>query len=422
MFIDHVNITVEGGKGGDGVVDFVREKYIIHGGPAGGSGGRGGDVIFEVDKGLRTLLDFRYQGIYRAKPGEKGQNKNKTGSDAKDMILKIPPGTVVYNAKTDEFICDLVHDKEQKVAAHGGRGGRGNKDLAKAGKHQLEISENGEPGEHLELRLELKLLADVGLVGLPSVGKSTLISIMSNVKPKIAAYHFTTLKPNLGMVKASSGDYVVADLPGLIEGASQGKGLGIKFLKHIERTRLILHVLDMGAFEQRDPIKDYETINKELEGYGLGIEKKGQIVVANKMDLPNAEENLTLFKEKFPDVTIVEVSGLSKEGINELKEITGERLQHLSKELNIGERIVKKVYRFDPSKGFDVIRDEDGFLRVEGEKIDRLLAMSNLNSHDNVIRFQNQLKYMGVYDELAKVTAEDGETVYIGDFEFEYEK
>ncbi|NLD32724.1 MAG: GTPase ObgE, partial [Trichococcus flocculiformis] len=286
MFLDHAKVHVKAGKGGDGMVAFRREKYVPDGGPAGGDGGRGGSIIFEVDPGLRTLLDFRYNRNFRGKPGENGMSKSMFGRGAKDTIVRVPPGTIVRNAETKELIADLTEPGQQAVVARGGRGGRGNNRFATARNPAPEIAENGEPGQELELELELKVIADVGLVGFPSVGKSTLLSIVSKAKPKIAAYHFTTLVPNLGMVQTRSGEeFVMADLPGLIEGASQGVGLGIQFLRHIERTRVILHVIDMGGTEGRDPFDDYEKINKELESYQLRLLERPTVIVANKMDV-----------------------------------------------------------------------------------------------------------------------------------------
>ncbi len=423
MFVDSVSIELKAGSGGNGIVAFRREAMVEEGGPFGGSGGRGADIILEVDEGLHTLLDFSYNRKYQAEDGWKGQTKAKTGRSSEALILKVPPGTVVYNADTNEFMTDLIHHGEQKRVARGGRGGRGNLALAKANKHSLEISENGEPGEEINLRLELKLLADVGLVGLPSVGKSTLISVISKVKPKIAAYHFTTLVPNLGVAQTNDQrSFVVADLPGLIEGAAQGKGLGHQFLKHIERTRLILHVVDMGSFEYRDPIEDYRIINKELEDYGLGLAERRQLVVANKMDLPNGKENLEKFKKEFPNAEIIEISALTKDGLDILKSRTADILDEIGKVVFVSDRPTKRIYRFDPEQGIKIKRDEDGVLQVYGREIERLVAMTNFMTYDNTRRFANQLKLMGVYDRLEEAGVEPGEIVNVLDLEFEYEQ
>ncbi len=423
MFVDSVSIELEAGTGGNGMVAFRREAMVEEGGPFGGSGGNGSDIILEVDEGLHTLLDFSYNRKYKASNGNNGQTKGKTGRSSEALILKVPPGTVVYNADNNEFMTDLIHHGEQKSVARGGRGGRGNMALAKAGKHSLEICENGEPGQQINLRLELKLLADVGLVGLPSVGKSTIISVISKVRPKIAAYHFTTLVPNLGVAKTNDNrSFVVADLPGLIEGAAQGKGLGIQFLKHIERTRLILHVVDMGSFEYRDPIEDYRIINNELEEYGLGLIERRQLVVANKMDLPNAQENLAKFKAEFPDAEIIEVSALTQTGLDKLTARTADILDEIGKMVFVSDRPTKRIYRFDPDQGIQIERDADGMLCVFGREIERLVAMTNFSTYDNTRRFANQLKLMGVYERLEDMGVEPGEVVSVLDMEFEFEQ
>ncbi len=423
MFIDSAKIELQAGDGGNGIVAFRRESFVDLGGPFGGTGGRGSDIVLEVDEGLRTLLDFSYQKIYRGKPGANGQNKGKDGANSKPIVLKVPPGTVVINDETDEFIADLVVHGEKCVVARGGRGGRGNLALAKAGRHALEISENGEPGEQIHLRLELKLLADVGLVGLPSVGKSSLISVMSSVRPKIAQYHFTTLVPNLGVSKTNDGrSFVIADLPGLIEGAAQGKGLGYQFLKHIERTKVILHVLDMGAFEGRDPIEDFEIINNELLTYGFDLEKRYQLVVANKMDLPEAQDNLKAFKKAYPDVEVVEASSVTKQGVDQVILRLADILDEVGNQYFVTEVPAKKVYRFEYKQGIEIYRDSAGVLNVRGNDIDRLVKMTNFNTYDNIRRFANLLKNMGVYDLLEENGVQPGETVYIMDFEFQYDQ
>ena len=318
---------MKAGKGGDGAVSFRREKYVPDGGPAGGDGGRGGDVIFVVDEGLRTLMDFRYNRHFKAKPGEKGMNKGMHGRGSEDLIVKVPQGTTVKDFETDKILVDLLAPGQTFTVAHGGRGGRGNIRFATARNPAPEIAENGEPGEERTLLLELRVLADVGLVGFPSVGKSTLLSVISNARPKIGAYHFTTLVPNIGMVRVGDGEsFVVADMPGLIEGASQGIGLGTQFLRHIERTRVLLHVIDMSGMEGREPYDDYVAINDELEGYNLRLMERPQIIVANKMDMPDAEENLAEFKaklfanyEEFEDKPqVFPVSGISRQGLQKI--------------------------------------------------------------------------------------------------------
>ncbi len=423
MFIDSARIEIEAGVGGNGIVAFRRESFVEMGGPYGGSGGRGANIVFEVDEGLRTLLDFSYKKKYIGEAGENGRNKSQHGHAAKDVILKVPPGTVLINDTTNEFICDLIHHGEKKIIAKGGRGGRGNFALAKAGRHALEICENGEPGEFLNLRLELKLLADVGLVGLPSVGKSSLISVMSSVRPKIAQYHFTTLVPNLGVSKTNDGrSFVIADLPGLIEGAAQGKGLGHQFLKHIERTKIILHIIDMGSFEGRNPIIDYDIINKELVEYGFDLESRKQIVLANKMDLPNAKENLEQFKISYSNVEIIPVSAITKEGIDLVILKVADLLDEIGNIFHISEQPKRKLYKFEYDNGIDIYRDEAGDINIRGFEIERLVKMTNFNTFDNIRRFANTLKTMGVYDLLEEFGVEPGELIIVMDYEFQYDQ
>ena len=316
MFVDHVKVYVKGGDGGDGMVAFRREKYVPNGGPAGGDGGHGGNVVFQVEEGLRTLMDFRYKRHFKADRGEHGMSKGMHGRRAEDLIVKVPPGTVVMDEETGTVIADLVEHGQQAIIAKAGRGGRGNCRFATPANPAPELAEKGEPGQELNVILELKVLADVGLVGFPSVGKSTLLSVVSAAKPKIGAYHFTTIVPNLGMVETEDNrSFAMADLPGLIEGAHEGVGLGHQFLRHIERTRVIVHVIDMSGMEGRDPYEDYLTINEELKQYNLRLTERPQIIVANKMDMPGAEENLEIFRGKVgEDVKIFPVSAISRQG------------------------------------------------------------------------------------------------------------
>ena len=312
MFVDEVILKVEAGKGGDGCLAFRREKFIPMGGPFGGNGGKGSDIKFVVDEGLHTLIDLRYMKVVKGPKGENGEGKNKNGKNAEDVIIKVPQGTIVTDEETGMLIADLKNKNDEVVVAVGGRGGRGNTAFKTQSNPAPNFAENGEPGEKRTLKVELKLLADVGLVGLPSVGKSTLISKISAAKPKIAAYHFTTLTPNLGVVRASNNrSYVVADLPGLIEGASNGDGLGDKFLKHIERTRVIAHIIDMGSTEGRDPYEDYLLIRKELEAFDPKLMNRPELIIANKMDVEGAKEQLKRFKEKLPDKKIIPISAMN---------------------------------------------------------------------------------------------------------------
>jgi len=423
MFVDQVVIEVKGGDGGNGSVSFRREKYVPMGGPAGGDGGRGADVVFVVDEGLRTLVDFRYQRHFRAPRGENGRTKNMHGAGAEDLVVRVPPGTTVTDADTGEVIADLVEHGQRAIIAKGGRGGRGNTRFATSSNPAPEISENGEPGQVRKVILELKLIADVGLVGYPSVGKSTLLSSVTAAKPKIAAYHFTTLTPNLGVVDLGEKSFVMADLPGLIEGAHEGVGLGHQFLRHVERTRLIVHVIDMAATDGRDPIEDYNQINEELKLYNIRLEDRPQIVAANKMDVPEAEENLKRFKEQFPDVPVYAISAATRQGVQELMYAVADRLDTIPTRLeveevaDVEERVVYRAEK-EPDE-FHIIMDEDTYV-VTGDKLEKLVRMTNLNSYDSVQRFVRIMRNMGVDDALRREGAKHGDTVRIGTWEFEF--
>ena len=432
MFLDTAKVSVKAGRGGDGMVAFRREKYVANGGPWGGDGGRGGGVIFVVNEGLRTLMDFRYNRHFKAKAGEKGMTKGMHGRGAENLYVSVPQGTTVRDAQTGKVIADLVKNGQEFIVAHGGRGGRGNIRFATPRNPAPEISENGEPGEERELALELKILADVGLVGFPSVGKSTLLSVITAAKPKIGAYHFTTIVPNLGMVRTKSGDsFAVADLPGLIEGASQGVGLGTQFLRHIERTRVILHVIDMSASEGRDPYEDYLAINKELETYNLRLLERPQIIVANKMDMPQAAENLEQFKEKldanygeFDDKPqIFPISGIAHQGLDALLDATAQLLDQTDDFLLYDESDMQEeaYYGFEEEeKAFDISRADDAAWVLSGEKLEKLFVMTNMERDEAIMKFSRQLRGMGVDQALRERGAKDGDIVRIGNFEFEF--
>ncbi|WCN38573.1 GTPase ObgE [Aneurinibacillus uraniidurans] len=424
MFVDSVKIYVKGGDGGNGMVAFRREKYVAAGGPAGGDGGRGGDVVFVVDEGLRTLVDFRYQRHFKATRGENGRTKSQHGAGADDMVVRVPPGTTVIDDDTQQVIADLVMHGQRAVIARGGRGGRGNTRFATPANSAPEIAENGEPGQERYVRLELKVLADVGLVGFPSVGKSTLLSVVSAARPKIAAYHFTTITPNLGVVDIDEErSFVMADLPGLIEGAHEGVGLGHQFLRHVERTRVIVHVVDMAGSEGRDPYTDYVQINEELKLYNRKLEDRPQIIAANKMDIPGAEENLAEFKEKVGDVPIFPISAATNQGIRELMYAVADKLDEipfLPDVEDVAEEETTVMYRAEQEgPGFTVRRDNETYV-VEGEKLEKLVKMTNLNSHDSIQRFARTMRNMGVDDALRKKGAKNGDIVVIGKFEFEF--
>jgi GTP-binding protein len=429
MFLDQVTVNVKAGDGGNGMVAFRREKYVPDGGPAGGDGGRGGNVVFVVDEGLRTLMDFRYNRHFKAKNGENGMSKGMHGRGSEDLLVEVPPGTMVKDKETGALIADLTEQGQTVVVAKGGRGGRGNIRFATPKNPAPEIAENGEPGEEKDVELELKVLADVGLIGFPSVGKSTLLSVVSAARPKIGAYHFTTIVPNLGMVETSEGrSFVLADMPGLIEGASQGVGLGIEFLRHIERTRVLLHVLDMSGLEGRDPFDDYQTINQELAEYDLKLRERPQLILANKMDMPEAQENLEMFKKKLAEtgeeVEIFEVSALEKRGLMPLLSRTADLLEETpefplyDEETETEERV---LYKHVPeSKEFDITRDPDGTWVLSGEKLEKLFQMTNLQHDESIMRFSRQLRGMGIDKALRERGAKNGDTVRIDDFAFDF--
>ncbi len=424
MFIDEVNLKLIAGKGGDGCTSFLREKYVPLGGPDGGNGGKGGSIIFKADKGLRTLIDLRYKKVIKGDSGEMGRGRNQTGSSANDTVIVVPIGTTIKDTDTNLIICDLVSDNQECVVAKGGRGGKGNAAFMTNKNKAPYTSELGEPGEERNICCELKLLADVGLVGFPSVGKSSLISVISAAKPKIADYHFTTLVPNLGVVKAGDYSYVVADLPGMIEGSSEGVGLGDKFLRHASRCRVVCHVLDMGEVDGRDVIDDYKIIRNEIKKYNENLYNKKELIVANKMDLPNAKENLEKFKKEFKDVEILEVSAATKEGTKELIFKLKELLESLPEEeiyeKNEFEDYV--LYEFKHEKPYKIERVGESKWRVTGSKLEKLLKMTRFNSDESALRFASKLKALGVDEELKTLGAKEGDTVQILNQEFEYEE
>lgn len=424
MFVDQVKVFVKGGDGGNGLVAYRREKYVPMGGPAGGDGGNGGDIVFEVDEGLNTLMDFRYQHHFKAKRGENGMNQKQHGKNSDPYVISVPPGTTVKNAETDRVIADLTEHKQRAVIAKGGRGGRGNARFATARNPAPEIAENGEPGEELDVVVELKLLADVGLVGFPSVGKSTLLSVVSAAKPKVADYHFTTLSPNLGVVESQDHrSFVMADLPGLIEGAHEGIGLGHQFLRHVDRTRLLLHVIDMSGMEGRDPYEDYVTINNELSSYDQRLENRPQIIVANKMDMPDAKEHLEMFKEQVEgDVTIYPISTVTRDGIDDLLYAVADLLDEIPKNEDPVEEVEERViYKFEKEEApFKVTRADDGAYVLYGEKIESLFKRTDFSRDQSINRFARQMRGMGVDEALRKRGAKDGDTVRLMDYEFEF--
>lgn len=423
MFVDQAKIYVKGGDGGNGIISWRREKYVPMGGPAGGDGGKGGDVVLLVDEGLRTLIDFRYQRHFKAERGENGRPKNQHGKSAPDLVVKVPPGTVVRDAETGEFLGDLVHHGQRLVVARGGRGGRGNAHFLSDKNRAPEIAEKGEPGEERWILLELKVLADVGLVGFPSVGKSTLLASVSRAKPKIASYHFTTLTPELGVVEVEEGrSFVLADLPGLIEGAHEGHGLGHEFLRHIERTRVIIHVIDMAAVEGRDPVQEYHVIREELRRYRAELADRPELVAANKMDLPGAEEHLQRFREALPNLRVFPISGATGQGVHALMRAAADLLDQLGPVPTLVEEVpeTRKVYRYEPSEEpFEIRRDGPVFV-VSSAQLEKLVQMTNFDQYDAVKRFQHILARRGVDEALRKAGAKEGDVIRIGDMEFDF--
>lgn len=421
-FIDRVKIYVQAGTGGNGTVAFRREAHVPKGGPSGGDGGRGGSVIFVATNSLSTLLDLRYYREYKAQNGEKGHAKKMHGADADDLVIRVPVGTCVYDDDTGNIIADLTKDGQRAVIAKGGRGGRGNARFASSRNPAPKICENGEPGEKFNLRVELKLLADVGLVGFPSVGKSTLLSVVSKARPQIADYHFTTIVPNLGVVQVKDGrSFVMADLPGLIEGASQGKGLGHQFLRHIERCRVIVHIIDMSGSEGRDPYEDYVTINKELGEYEYRLLERPQIIVANKMDGDEAEENLKKFKEKLGDQKVFPIIAPVHEGIDAVLYAVADALETAPDFFNQEEEQESVLYTYkEEEKPFTIHNKGNGVWEVTGKKVERLVQMASFTTDDGFQRFALQIRNMGIDDALREAGCEDGDTVRLYDFEFEF--
>ena len=423
MFVDEVTMEVEAGRGGDGCMAFLREKFVPMGGPNGGNGGKGADIIFKADEGLKTLLDLRYQKKIKGEPGENGEGKNKNGSYATDKIIKVPIGTTIKDSDTDMVIADLTKHNEEVIVAYGGKGGRGNVTLATRSNPCPSFAERGEPGEVRKIKVELRMLADVGLVGLPSVGKSTLLSMITNANPKIAAYHFTTLSPNLGVVTTKDNNFVIADLPGLIEGASEGVGLGHKFLKHIERTKIIAHIIDMSGSEGRDPYNDYEVIRKELEEFSPKLLNKQEIIIANKMDLPNSKENLSKFKKKI-NKDVYEISALNNQNLDKLINVLSELVKNIKEEILYEDDIQEShvLYKFKKEKPFTIIKENNHTFVIKGEQVEKVFKMMNFNTEEAISRFAKKLRNMGVDEELEKMNIQEGDIIKILDYEFEYTK
>lgn len=428
MFVDYVKIFVKAGKGGDGSMAFRREKYVPNGGPAGGDGGRGGDVIFSSDSGVNTLLAFRYKKDFKADNGGGGEGNNKSGKSADDLIIKVPVGTIIKDSISGKVYADLTSDKQQVIIARGGSGGRGNQHFATSTRQAPRFAEPGQPGEELELTLELKVLADVGLVGFPNVGKSTFLSRVSNASPKIANYHFTTIDPNLGVVKYKDAkEFVIADIPGIIQGAHEGAGLGHRFLKHIERTRLILHLIDASASEGRDPKEDFEIINNELNEYNLKLALRKQIVALNKTDLIDDKNKLKELAEYFRNMgyEVFAISAANNEGINLLLDKviqTLDEIEHSSDTFDYEpyESVKEIIYDAKDKKQFEVAKKSDRVYIISGDFINKMLKRINFDDSYSAAYFQKILVNEGIEKELKKQGIKNGDTVVINDMEFDY--
>lgn len=418
MFVDEVTVKLIAGKGGDGCTSFRREKFVEMGGPNGGNGGKGADIIFTTDKSLKTLIDLKVQKIVKADKGVNGKGRDQNGANAEDVIIKVPEGTVVTNLETNEVICDLISGT--KIIAHGGRGGRGNRSLATHDNPAPRMSELGAPGEELLVKCELKVLADVGLVGFPSAGKSTLLSVITNASPKIAAYHFTTLSPNLGVVKTYGKEFIIADLPGLIEGASEGVGLGFKFLKHAMRTKVIAHIIDMSGENSFSPLESYETIYNELAKYDESLIKKPSVVIASKMDLPESKENLAKFKEKYPNLEVYPISSVYNEGLDALIKRLGEIVEESDNQAP-SVTTTEKIYKYEEEVPFEIHRENNIWV-LTGPKIEELFKMTRFTEDESVMHFAYKLKKMGVDEKLEELGAKRGDEVKIMDYIFNFKE
>ncbi len=423
MFTDYVKIHAEAGKGGNGAIAFRREKYVASGGPDGGDGGKGGDVYFKVDKDANTLIEFRYKKKFKAENGENGEGGHRFGKSGEDLYIPVPIGTVVKDSRTDEVLADLSEPNQVALILKGGRGGKGNSHFATSTRQAPRFAQDGEPGEVKDLTLELKLLADVGLIGFPNVGKSTFLSVVTSATPKIANYHFTTIEPNLGVVKSKYGDsFVIADIPGIIEGASTGIGLGIQFLRHIERTRLLLHFIDVSGIEGRNPVDDYYKVNEELKKYSEKLSKRTQIIVANKIDSmqdPKLYDKLEKVAKEH-NQKIFKISGATGEGVEELMNYVSKTLKTLPKENLIEIKEKEKVYTLKDEDSFTITREKGAFI-VKGEKVDKIMRSVNIGDYESLFYLHRKLDEIGLNQALKKQGIKDGDIVKIGDYEMEWE-
>lgn len=426
MFADRARIIIKSGKGGDGHVSFRREKFVPNGGPDGGDGGKGGDIIFEVDEGLNTLTDYRHRRKFAAQAGEEGGKKNCHGKNGADLILKVPEGTVIKDAESGKVIADMSGDNKRQIILTGGRGGLGNQHYATSTMQAPKYAQPGGESIEIEVQLELKVIADVGLVGFPNVGKSTFLSRVTNAKPKIANYHFTTLNPNLGVVDLDGNGFVIADIPGLIEGASEGIGLGHEFLRHIERTKVIIHMVDGASVEGRDPLEDIQAINKELEAYDPAILEKPQVIAANKMDvcMEGSEEIIEKLRKEFEPkgIEVFSISAVSGQGVKELLYHVQELLKTCPEEVTVYEPEFDPALRFFSEEPFTVEVNEEGEYVVEGPRIEKMLGYTNIDSEKGFLFFQRFLKEQGILKQLEELGIEEGDTVRMYGLMFDYYK
>ena len=422
MFTDYAKITIKSGNGGDGAVTFRREKYVAAGGPDGGDGGRGGSIYFRVDPNANTLIDFRYTKKFKAQNGENGSGGHKYGKSGEDLYINVPIGTIIKDVETGKIVADLSQEGQEELVLKGGRGGKGNSHFATATRQVPRFAQAGEEGEEKEVILELKLLADVGLLGFPNVGKSTFLSVVTDAKPKIANYHFTTIEPNLGVVKIQNGDsFVIADIPGIIEGASEGVGLGIQFLRHVERTRLLLHVIDVSGIEGRDPVQDFYTINEELKSYSEKLSTRKQIIVANKIDVMQDDTSLKELEElaKKEKLELFKISGVTGQGVLELLNRVSEVLKTLPKE-ELVESEERVIYTLEDDKDEFSVRKEGDTFVIEGKAINRLMGRINIDDNESMYYFQKNLKSLGIEDELKRQGIKEGDYVKILNWTFEW--
>lgn len=423
MFVDRVKIHIKGGNGGNGAVSFYRAKYITNGGPDGGDGGKGGDVVFVADEGMNTLMDFRFKRMFKAMPGKDGGKRNCTGADGDDVVIKVPVGTVIREAESGKVMADMTENGQKRVIIKGGKGGKGNQHFATPTRQAPRYAERGRTSKEYDVILELKLIADVGLVGFPNVGKSTLLSMVTNANPKIANYHFTTLSPNLGVVRSRWGeDFVMADIPGLIEGASEGVGLGHEFLRHVERTKVFIHVVDGAALEGNDPIDNIEKINEELEKYKEGLSKRPTVIAVNKMDIPEAEENFEKIKAKYEsdDVKVFPISAATNSGLDELLQAVADILKDYPEDIVFDEDYEEFSEATIDEEPFTIEQPSEHYFVVEGVGVEKMMGYTNIDTEKGFAFFQKYLREKGIIKALEDKGINEGDTVKIYDIEFEF--